>query len=174
MCPSPDTREEKGTQVMTTRADADHTRRPALLWVLFGLLVLQGLGGIGGGAALAAKPDGGILKMPLSYLDGSPFADYRIPGVVLLCVLGILPLVVAFGLVRRRRWAWFGAFAVGCGLMIFELVEISVIGYNVQQPIWGTIGVLIALGSIAPPVQRACGLRWGRRIPEAERQVARG
>ena len=159
---------------MTNRAATDQTRRPALLWVLFGLLVLQGLGGIGGGAALAAKPDGSILRMPLSYLDGSPFADYRIPGLVLLCVLGIFPLVAAFGLLSRRPWAWFGAFAVGCGLMIFEFVEISVIGYNVQQPIWGTIGLLIALVSIAPPIQRACGLRWGRRIPEAERQVARG
>jgi hypothetical protein len=157
-----------------THGDAtDHTRRPALLWVLIGLLVLQGLGGIGGGGALALRPDGSILKMPLSYLDGSPFADYRIPGLVLLCVLGIVPLVVAFGLLRRRRWAWFCAFAVGCGLMIFELVEISVIGYNVQQPIWGTVGLLIALVSIAPPVQRPCGLRWGRRIPDAERQAAR-
>ena len=143
-----------------------------LLWVLFGLLVLQGLGGIGGGAALASKPDGSILKMPLSYLDGSPFADYRVPGTILLCVLGIFPLVVAFGLLKRRRWAWYGAFAVGCGLMIFELVEISVIGYNVQQPIWGTIGLLIALVSIAPSVQRACGLCWWRRVPDAEPRAA--
>ena len=165
---------QRGTDVTTHEDATGRARRPALLWVLVGLLVLQGIGGIGGGASLAAKPDGGILKMPLSYLDGSPFADYRVPGLVLLCVLGIFPLVVAFGLQSRRRWAWFGAFAVGCGLMIFELVEVSVIGYNVQQPIWGTIGVLIALGSIAPPVQRACGLRWGRRIPEAERQAAGG
>jgi hypothetical protein len=44
----------------------------------------------------------------------------------------------------------------------------------VQQPIWGTIGLLIALVSIAPAVQRACGLRWGRRIPDAERRAAGG
>ena len=57
--------------------------------------------------------------------------------------------MVASRLPSRRPWAWFGAFAVGCGLMIFEFVEISVIGYNVQQPIWGTIGLLIALVSLA-------------------------
>jgi hypothetical protein len=44
-------------------------------------------------------------------------------------VLGVFPPVVALGLLRRRRWAWFGAFAVGCGLVIFELVEISVVGH---------------------------------------------
>lgn len=102
--------------------------------------------------------------MPMSYLENSPFPDYRVPGVLLLVVLGIFPLVVAFGLLRRRPWAWFGAFAVGCGLMIFELVEISVIGYDVQQPIWGTIGLLIVLVSLAPSVQRSCGLRWGQRV----------
>ena len=87
---------------------------------------------------LTIKPDGGLLKMPLSYLEGSPFSDYLVPGVILLCVLGIFPLVVAYGLLRRRPWAWFGACAVGCGLMIFEVVEYGVIGFNVQQPIWGT------------------------------------
>ena len=146
------------------KAAADHERRPAVLWVLFGLLVLQALGGIAGGGALAAKPDGSLLKMPLSYIEGSPFHDYRIPGLLLFLVLGVFPLVVAIGLLQRRPWAWFGAFAVGCGLIIFEAVEYEVIGYNVQQPIWGSVGALIALTSVAPSVQRSCGLRWGKRI----------
>jgi hypothetical protein len=147
-----------------TRGAADRRRRPALSWVLFGLLVVQALGGIAGGAALAVRPNGDLLKMPLSYIEDSPFHDYRIPGLLLLLVLGVFPLAVAIGLLQRRPWAWFGAFAVGCGLIIFELVEYGVIGYNVQQPVWGSIGALIALVSLAPSVQRDCGLRWGRRI----------
>lgn len=143
---------------------ADHHRRPALTWVLFGLLVSQALGGIAGGGALAIKPRGDLLKMPLSYIEDSPFHDYRVPGLLLLLVLGIFPLVVALGLLQRRPWAWFGAFAVGSGLIIFELVEYGVIGYNVQQPIWGSIGGLIAVVSLAPSVQSECGLRWGQRI----------
>jgi len=146
------------------RGAADRRRRPALSWVLFGLLVLQALGGIAGGAALAVKPSGDLLKMPLSYIEDSPFHDYRIPGLLLFLVLGVFPLAVAIGLLQRRPWAWFGAFAVGCGLIIFELVEYGVIGYNVQQPVWGSIGALIALVSLAPSVQRDCDLRWGRRI----------
>lgn len=142
----------------------DGERRPALLWVLFGLLVLQALGGIAGGGALALKPDGSLLKMPLSHIEDSPLHDYRVPGLLLFLVLGVFPLVVAVGLLQRRPWAWFGAFAVGCGLIIFEVVEYEVIGYNVQQPIWGSVGALIALTSVAPSVQRSCGLRWGRRI----------
>jgi uncharacterized BrkB/YihY/UPF0761 family membrane protein len=147
-----------------SRDAADSRRRPLLSWVLFALLVLQALGGLAGGGALAARPDGSLLKMPLSYIQGSPFPDYRVPGLLLFLVLGVFPLVVAIGLLRRRPWAWFGAFAVGCGLIIFEVVEYGVIGYNVQQPVWGSVGALIALTSLAPSVQRDCGLRWGRRI----------
>ena len=145
------------------RSSAGPRRRPALTWVLFGLLVLQAIGGIAGGGALAVKPGGDLLKMPLSYLEDSPFHDYRVPGVILFLVLGVFPLVVAIGLLKRRPWAWFGAFAVGCGLIIFELIEYEVVGCSVQQPIWGSIGALIALVSLAPSVQRECGLRWGRR-----------
>jgi len=83
------------------RGTADRHRRPALTWVLFGLLVLQALGGIGGGGALAIKPRG-LLQMPMSYIEGSPFHDYCIPGVILPLVLGVIPLVVAIGLLQRR------------------------------------------------------------------------
>ena len=53
--------------------------------------------------------------MPLSMLEGSPFKDYLIPGLILLVVLGLFPLVVLYGLVRRRRWGWWLSIAVGAG-----------------------------------------------------------
>jgi len=58
--------------------------------------------------------------------------------------------------------AWFGAFAVGCGLVIFELVEYAMIGSDPQQLVWGSIGGLIAVCCIAPSVQRYSGVWWGR------------
>jgi len=32
------------------------------------------------------------------------------------------------------------------------------------MPIWGSVGLLIALLSLAPSVQRYCGLWWRRRV----------
>jgi len=75
----------------------DASRRPAGVWILLVLLVIQGLGGLTGGLSLAIRPDGSIMKIPLSYLDGSPFSDFLIPGLVLFLVLGVLPLVAAAG-----------------------------------------------------------------------------
>ena len=132
----------------------DRSRRPFTAWVLLVLLIVQGLGGLGGGLSLTIAPDGSIMKMSTSLLDGSPFHDFLIPGLVLMLVLGVLPLVAAVGLWLRRRWAWYAAFVVGCGLMIWILVEITIIPYDALQPIFGGVGLLIFIFSLLRPVRR--------------------
>jgi hypothetical protein len=136
----------------------DSPRRPAGVWILLILLVIQGLGGLAGGLSLTLKPDGSIMKMPLAYLDGSPFSDFLIPGLILLLVLGVLPLVAAMGLWMRHTWAWYAAFAVGCGLMIWILVEIMIIPFSWLQPMFGVIGVLIFAVAALKSVRRCYGV----------------
>ena len=136
----------------------DLPRRPAAAWILLILLLVQGLGGVGGGLSLVLKPDGSVMGMPVSHLDGSPFSDYLIPGLILLLVLGVLPLVAAAGLWVRRSWAWYVSFAVGCGLMIWILVEITIIPYDPLQIVFGVIGALIVLVSLTASVRRFYGI----------------
>lgn len=115
---------------------------------------------------LTTDPTGQSLKVPPDLLHYFP--DYFVPGLILLVFLGLFPLAVAIAFVRRHPWAWFAAFTIGCGLVIFELVEVWATTYNWQQPLWGSIGALIALVSLAPSVQRYAGLRWGRRLTASE------
>jgi len=138
---------------------SDRARRPAAAWILLVLLLVQGLGGFAGGLALSVKPDGSIMGVPVSYLEGSPFSDYLIPGLILLLALGVLPLVAAAGLWLRRRWAWYASFVVGCGLMIWILVEITIIPYDVFLVFFGFVGALIVLVSLMDSVRRFYGVR---------------
>lgn len=137
---------------------SDAPGRPAALWVLLVLLIVQGVGGIAGGLSLALRPDGSIMRMPVSYLDGSPFPDYLVPGLILLLVLGVLPLVVAAGIWLDRRWAWYGAVTVGCGLMIWILVQMTIIPFNWLQPAFGIVGVLIFAVALLRSVRRRFGV----------------
>lgn len=54
-----------------------------------GLLVWLGLGALAGGAALVAAPDGSVMHMPLSWLAGSPFPDFFVPGLILGGLFGV-------------------------------------------------------------------------------------
>jgi hypothetical protein len=113
------------------------------------LLILLGVGALGGGAALVYKPDGSFMQMPLTMLSGSPFPDFFVPGLILGGLFGLGSLAVAaFGL---RRWhvAPFLAFAIGCGQMIWIVVELAIIkGISILHPICFGIGLAIAAASV--------------------------
>ncbi|MEO6547307.1 MAG: hypothetical protein ABIN94_04885 [Ferruginibacter sp.] len=69
--------------------------------VLIGLLLFLGFGAIFGGAVLIISPSGKLIGMPLSLLTPSPFHDFLIPGIILFLVLGISPVLLVVGLVKK-------------------------------------------------------------------------
>lgn len=117
-------------------------------YLLIMLLLFQGISGVFGGAVLVYDPTGKTLQMPISLLDGTPFGNYLLPGLILLVVLGIFPVIVVYGLWNKRRWSRVGTLAVGLALIIWIGVEIAMIGYQSEPPlqaIYGAVGILILL-----------------------------
>jgi peptidoglycan/LPS O-acetylase OafA/YrhL len=124
------------------------------VWALLGVLLFQGASGVGGGLGLVLDPTGASLGIPAAWRDGSPFPDYRTPGLVLLVPLGIGPLAVAWSVLRRRVWAWSASLLVGAALLVWLGVEVAVVGYEAEPPlqaVYGAVaGALLGLARSRP------------------------
>ena len=117
--------------------------------VAVGLLAWLGLGALAGGVALAAAPDGSVMQMPLSMIAGSPFPDFFVPGLILGGLFGVGSLAVAVMGLRRWRQAPFLAFAIGCGQMIWIVVELAIIkGISFLHPVMFLTGLGIAAAAV--------------------------
>jgi hypothetical protein len=136
---------------------------PVTSWarIAIALEVFLAIGALGGKAALLLGPRGEIIPLPLSALDGSPFADYSVPGAILFLVIGIGPLAAAALTWRRHRLAPLLACATGEALIVWLAVEIAIVGYTNRPPLQAfylALGVAIVL----------VGLCWLRHTKSLE------
>jgi len=137
--------------------NAQAEKRPAALKALLAVLIFEGLSGVLGGVGLVGAPDGSALGMPLSLIGGGPFPDYLVPGLILLLVIGVFPLVTAAGVWRERRWAWWSSLAVGVAVIGWIVGEILILGWQgpvavAMWVVWGLPGPLILLLATRPTV----------------------
>ena len=124
-------------------------RAPIRSWALLGALLFEGVSALLGGAGLVADPTGGMMRMPAGLLHGTPFSDYRVPGLILVVVLGVLPLVVAAGLWLAQPWARPGASLVGVALVVWIGIQVAMIGYqHPVQPFYAVVGIVIIVLSL--------------------------
>jgi hypothetical protein len=147
-------------------------RRPTALWMLRGALGFVSVSALFGGAMLLADPSGSGLEMPVTYLRGTPFEDYRVPGAILFCVLGIGPMAALYGIRSRRRWAWWGSVAAGVALLMWLAVQVALIGYrSFLQPFYGAVGFFILFTTFHSSVRQVLGDPMKSRSREATTQL---
>ncbi|HSW58934.1 MAG TPA: hypothetical protein VLH15_11050 [Dehalococcoidales bacterium] len=146
-------------------------RSPVVLWILVFLLFLIGLAALISGPMLFLAPDGHLLQWSVSMLEGTPFANFLVPGVILFLLIGIFPVFVGYGLLKKPFWRWpdrinplkqyhwsFSAsWAVGIIILIWIITETVLLGYiSVLQPIVGAWGVTLIILTLLPPIRRYC------------------
>ena len=95
--------------------------------ILGSLQAFIGFGAFGGGLMLVIDPSGNTLGVPMSFLEGSPFLDYLIPGVFLLAVNGVGSMVGAGFSFTRRRYAKEIAIVLGAILVAWIVVQVVII-----------------------------------------------
>ncbi|WP_336780410.1 hypothetical protein [Paenibacillus illinoisensis] len=140
-----------------------------LSWVLIILHGFLGIGAIVGGGGLIIDSSGSLLQMPNSLLEHSPFGNFLIPGIILLLVLGIMPIVIAISLITYshweigeklnlyldRYWGWTFSLYTGFALHIWILVQVYWIqNVSVIHLIYSAWGVAIQVVTLLPGVQR--------------------
>lgn len=145
--------------------------RPKLLFLLLALLLFLGTSGLAGGALLILKPDGSLIGMESGWLNGSPFSNYLVPGLILLFCNGFLPLLTFWGLIlkpnwhwanalniyKNRHWAW--AFSLYSGLVLIHWITIQMVltQYFWLQPFMIFIGLGIIICTLNPVVMTYFG-----------------
>jgi hypothetical protein len=116
--------------------------------VTIGFLVWLGLGALAGGAALVAKPDGSVMGFSTALLAGSPFPDFLVPGLILGGLFGLGSLATAFAGLRHAALAPVVAFAIGCGQMIWIVVQLQIIKeVSFLHPLMFGTGLVIAVAA---------------------------
>jgi hypothetical protein len=84
------------------------------------------------------------------FLEGSIFKSFTIPGLALMLIVGGGGLLAAFWLLRRHPWGLPASLAAGIFIILFEIVEILVIGSppgisRMLQIFYISVGLLIII-----------------------------
>jgi uncharacterized membrane protein len=134
--------------------------RGLLRTLLLDLNLFLGFTAVAGGVALLV----GWIKIPLSSLAGSPFSDYTVPAALLAVVIGGSAMLAA-RLVHLGNSLGLPASAIAGGaIIVFEIVEWSVIGFAWLQAAYMAIGVLIVSLAVWILMAQVRG-RVPRRLP---------
>jgi hypothetical protein len=99
-------------------------------------------GAIPAGVGFVLRPDGSLVGMPLTVLAGSPFEDFRVPGLVLALVVGGSALAAAILVATRARRGAEAALLAGSIVVGWIAVQLGLIGYvSPLQPLVAALGL---------------------------------
>lgn len=133
------------------------------------LVFFQMISAIPAGWALISDPSGRKLGFPLEMLEHSPFTNFLIPGLFLLVVLGIFPIIVFYGLITKNElrwtqkmnlyknyhWSWAFSYYLGLLLILWINMELMFIKeFSMLQVAYSILGVLIVILTHLPSTKK--------------------
>lgn len=106
----------------------------------------NGLSGLAGGFGLISDPTAASLGMELSWLEGTPFRNFLIPGIILFLINGIGNTAAAILSIRKTRCFEITGIVLGVVMMIWIISQVAFIGYkNFLQPLYFSTGLIQTL-----------------------------
>ncbi len=115
-------------------------------YLLIILNVFLGVGGLLGGISFVTDTSGGGLGAKLSWLEKTPVDNYLVPGIYILIVYGIAPLLVLIAWKFHVKKAMLLNALIGFSLIPWIIYQFVVLSEKIfLQYIMITLGVLIFL-----------------------------
>ncbi len=150
-------------------------KTPWEVYIICLLTLFLSSGAIYGGLNLIFSPDGTLLKMDPDWLNLIPFPNYLIPGIILLFMLGIFPLISLYGLFYKKNikafnafnifaekcWGWTFTLYTGIMTIIWITVQQVMAEYFILQSVILATGILIIILCLTPRVQKFYTLSGG-------------
>ncbi len=139
------------------------------IYILILAVAFEALGALYGGFNLINDPSGERIRLPISFLEGSIFSSYLIPGIILFLLLGFFPFFLIFPLFfkpnwplinglniyRSYHWAWTYTLYTAIILIIWINTEMMILGTgSIIQGFTGLLGVFILIVTLTPGVKR--------------------
>jgi len=145
-------------------------KRPFILWPLVFCLLFLAMGGFSGGIPMLADPaNGGYLQFA-QVLPLLPVSNFILPGLFLLVIMGLFPILLTYALIVRPKWAWVEAIfkwsnhywawtatLIFVGIIAIWLIyEGSLIGWFPITYATAVAGFFILLFVLMPGVRKFC------------------
>jgi len=119
-----------------------NSRQNLIRYTLGSLLAFAAMNALAGGYFGLSGAEG----VPTAWLEGSPFRDYFIPGLVLFVIVGGSFFVASIAVFRGLRIARTAAFTSVTVVFVWLAVQLSVIGYvSWMQPTTATVAAIILI-----------------------------
>lgn len=135
-------------------------KRSIPTYILMLLILFQVISAIPSGGLLIIDPSGEKLGLPIEMIQYSPFSDFLIPGLFLFFILGVFPILVLYGLVRKSKlpilekinfyknyhWSWTFSYYVGLLLVLWINMQLFFIrDFDILHFIYSMLGLLIII-----------------------------
>lgn len=104
------------------------------------LELTTGAAALVGGVMLMAVPDGSLLHADPKVLAGTPFPDWRVPGLLLAALVGGGFLLTGWWQLADHKHARQLSIIAGTGLIIFEAAELAWIGFQPLEAVFALVG----------------------------------
>lgn len=142
--------------------------KPIACVILILLQLLLGVGAVFGGAALIIDPSGIMIQIPLYLLENSPFSNFLVPGIMLLVVLGVIPLIIASSLItgwnskflealnifKDVLWSWTFSIYIGYAVIIWITIQVYIInGAGIVHIFYVFLAIAIQIFTLLPKVR---------------------